>query len=53
MPEKACAPRIAQLTQRLSELEARRTELVAADEDGLEPLLATTTSTRCRRTSPT
>ena len=38
MPENACAPRIAKLTQRLSELEARRTELAAADDDQLEPL---------------
>jgi site-specific DNA recombinase len=38
MPEHACAPRIAKLTQRLSELEARRAELAAADEEGLEPL---------------
>ena len=38
MPEKACAPRIAKLTQRLSELDARRAELAAADEDELEPL---------------
>ncbi len=40
MPEKACAPRIAKLTQRLSELEARHAELAAAaaDEDQPEPL---------------
>jgi site-specific DNA recombinase len=38
MPEQACAPRIAKLTQRLSELEAHRTELTTADDDGLEPL---------------
>ncbi len=39
MPEKACAPRIAKLTQRLSELEARHAELAAADDENQpEPL---------------
>jgi site-specific DNA recombinase len=38
MPERACAPRIAKLTQRLSELDARRAELAASDDDQLEPL---------------
>ena len=38
MPEQACAPRIAQLTQRLSELEAHRTELAIDNEEGPEPL---------------
>ncbi len=33
MPEQACAPRIAQLTQRLSELEAHRTELAIDNHD--------------------
>ena len=38
MPEQACAPRIAKLTRRLSELEARRAELTADQDDGPEPL---------------
>ena len=38
MPEQACAPRIAKLTQRLSELEARRTELAVSDDDQPGPL---------------
>ncbi len=38
MPEQACAPRIAKLTRRLSELEARRTELAIDDEQAPEPL---------------
>src|SRR5438132_10216953 len=38
MPEHARAPRIAKLTQRLTELEAPRAELAAADAAGLEPL---------------
>jgi site-specific DNA recombinase len=38
MPEKACAPRIADLTKRLSELQARREELAADANDTPEPL---------------
>jgi hypothetical protein len=36
MPEQACALRIATLTPRLSELEERRAELAAADDDELD-----------------
>ena len=38
MPEQACAPRIAELTKRLSELQARRGELAADADDPPEPL---------------
>ena len=38
MPERACAPRIAELTRRLSELEARRAELAADTQESPEPL---------------
>jgi site-specific DNA recombinase len=38
MPEQACAPRIANLTKRLSELQARRDELAADSADTPEPL---------------
>ena len=37
MPEHACAPRIADLTKRLSELHARRDELAADASDTPEP----------------
>jgi site-specific DNA recombinase len=38
LPEKACAPRIADLTRRLSELQARRDELSGDAEEAAEPL---------------
>jgi site-specific DNA recombinase len=38
MPEQACAPRIAQLTRRLFELDARRAELAADQDDDPEPI---------------
>ena len=38
MPEQACAPRIADLTKRLSELQARRDELAADAGDTPEAL---------------
>ena len=38
MPEHACAPRIAELTKRLSELQARRAELAYEPDDSPEPL---------------
>jgi hypothetical protein len=38
MPEQACAARITELTRRLSELEARRAELAADQDDGPEAL---------------
>ena len=38
MPEQACAPRIADLTKRLSELRARRDELASDANDTPEPL---------------
>jgi site-specific DNA recombinase len=38
MPEQACAPRIADLTKRLTELQSRRDELAAENADEPEPL---------------
>ena len=38
MPEQACGQRIAQLTQRLSQLDARRQELAIDEDDVIEPL---------------
>ncbi len=38
MPEQACAPRIADVTRRLGQLEARREELTLDDDDTPEPL---------------
>ncbi len=49
MPEQACAPRITELTRRLSELEARRAEL-AADKTMAPRRSPTTTSAPCKRT---